>query len=255
MGHAAVKGLRKNGRLELIQCGSRDKIFVYDIYKIKRQAEAGDVQSKDLYQKMADHLKALMEDSKIRKIFHDGRKDSLALHVFLDACVSNVFDVSAVYMLIEFLERYKSQVEKFNLKKSNGKEEEKKDVMKDFLKSKGNQNAGEIFTFSDDVNLPGLNEVLEKYQASHGLNDLKYIMKNRFGCLPLDYFLARPLDKEYLIYAAKDVEDLVEVSERMKMKLTELLSFYFKNLEDEKVDLLCKKVSKTYAVHGCQHSK
>jgi len=247
--------LMKNGRLELIQCGSRDKIFVFDIYKIKKQAEAGDAQSKDLYQKMAESLRALMEDSKICKIFHDGRKDSLGLHVFLDACPSNVFDVSAVFMLIESLEKYKSQIEEFNLKKNSGKpEEEKKDMMKEVLKSKDNQNAGEIFSFSDDINLPGLNEVLEKYQASHGLNTLKYVMKNRFGSLPLDYFLQRPIDEEYLIYSAKDVEDLVEVSERMKIKLKELLSFYFKDLEDEKVELLCKKASKTYALHGCQRS-
>jgi len=246
--------LRKNGRLELIQCGSRDKIFVFDIYKTKKQAEAGD---KSTYQKMAEYLKNLMEDSKICKIFHDGRKDSLALHVFLDACPSNVFDLSAVYMLIEFLERYKSQIEKFNLKKSSIKqeEEEKKDIMKEVLKSKGNQKTGEIFTFSDDISLPGLNEVLERYEASHGLNKLKHIMKSRFGRLPLDYFLNRPIDKEYLIYSAKDVEDLVEVKEKMKIKLKEMMSFFLKDLESEKIDLLCQEVSKTYALHGCQHSK
>jgi len=247
--------LRKNGRLELVQCGSRDKIFVFDIYKMKKQAEGGDSVQREAYKKVADFLKSLMEDSKICKVFHDGRKDSLALHLFLDACVSNVFDLSAVYMLIEFLERYKSQIERFK-EKSGGKkeEEEKKDVLKELLKAKNsNNNSGDILTFTDDINLPGLNEVLEKYEASHGINTLKYAMKSRFGGLPLDHFLQRPIDKEYLIYAAKDVEDLVEVRENMKIKLKELLSFFVKNIEDVKVDLLCKKVSKTYALHGCHH--
>ena len=62
-----------------------------------------------LYQNMADFLKELMEDSKICKVFHDGRKDSLALHFFLDACPSNVFDLSAVYVMLEQMEQYMTQ--------------------------------------------------------------------------------------------------------------------------------------------------
>ena len=68
--------LKKNGSLELVQCGTKDKIFVFDIYQTKKNAqEEASEATIELYKKMAAFLKDLMEDSKVCKVFHDGRKD------------------------------------------------------------------------------------------------------------------------------------------------------------------------------------
>eukprot|EP00330_Aristerostoma_sp_ATCC50986_P003483 CAMPEP_0114581418 /NCGR_PEP_ID=MMETSP0125-20121206/5523_1 /TAXON_ID=485358 ORGANISM="Aristerostoma sp., Strain ATCC 50986" /NCGR_SAMPLE_ID=MMETSP0125 /ASSEMBLY_ACC=CAM_ASM_000245 /LENGTH=90 /DNA_ID=CAMNT_0001773599 /DNA_START=230 /DNA_END=502 /DNA_ORIENTATION=+ len=75
----------------------------------------------------------------------------------------------------------------------------------------------------DDIRPPGLNEVLRKYGASHGVNGLKGIMKKRFSDMPREYFLARPIDLEVLVYSAKDVEDLVEIKGKMLKKLKDLV--------------------------------
>lgn len=238
--------LRKNGRLELVQCGSREKIFIFDIYQAKLMAK-NDEKYVNVYKSIASYVKKLVEDPKICKIFHDGRKDSLALHVFLDACPSNVFDLSAVFMLIEHLEQYKTQ-------KSHGTGSHEETKKEENAIANGKVSEKHSWNPADEPKLPGLNEVLDKYQASHGLNKLKNIMKSRFGAVPIEYFLKRPIDKEFLVYSARDVEDLVEVKEKMEQELKELLKvFVGGNLEEERVDLLCKKVSKTYALHGCDH--
>ena len=240
----------KNGRLDLLQCSSGERIFIFDIYKVKKEAKIEQKEeSVDLYKQMSLYLKGLVKDQKVCKIFHDGRKDSLAFHLFLDACPSNVFDLSAIYMLIEHLEDYKSQTER--LRSRNKATEEQKVDSKEFKKvvEKTEQ---EGLNPVGEVKLPGLNEVLEKYKASHGKNSLKHIMKLRFSRLPIEYFLQRPIDKEFLIYSAKDVEDLVEVKAKMEKRLKELLEFFLGDVDEAKVEYLCKKASRSYALQGCK---
>ena len=49
-----------------------------------------------------------MQNTQILKIFHDCRKDSLALHRFMKACPKNVFDTAACeafkYQLLSYKE-------------------------------------------------------------------------------------------------------------------------------------------------------
>jgi len=40
-------------------------------------------------------LRNVFVDPLILKIFHDSRHDSLALHLFMQTCIVNVFDTSA----------------------------------------------------------------------------------------------------------------------------------------------------------------
>jgi ribonuclease D len=44
---------------------------------------------------MLSFVKNILENLKILKIFHDCRKDSLALHKFMQICPKNVFDTAA----------------------------------------------------------------------------------------------------------------------------------------------------------------
>mmetsp|Transcript_12954 Transcript_12954/g.11083 ORF Transcript_12954/g.11083 Transcript_12954/m.11083 type:complete len:82 (+) Transcript_12954:2598-2843(+) len=73
----------------------------------------------------------------------------------------------------------------------------------------------------DEIKSPGLNEVLLGCGASHGANTLKNLMKKRFNEAPREYFLKRPIDLDFLVYSAKDVEDLVEVRDNLNKALEE----------------------------------
>jgi len=218
--------LKDNVNIELVQCSSNDKIFIFDIYSSHLSALEGQKDSQQFYFNLLQFLKDLLEDSTKCKIFHDCRQDSAALHSYFNICPSNVFDLSAVYMLIEYLNRHQSL--------HSNKDQQKK--------------AQDSFQTQDEIKLPGLNDILEKYQATHGINKLKSVMKNRFRNFPREYFLQRPIDQEFFIYSAKDVEDLVEMKQKMQSTVKTLL-----NIDEEKIDFLCKKVSKIYAQNGCSY--
>jgi len=47
------------------------------------------------------------------------------------------------------------------------------------------------------------------------------------------------------------VEDLVEVKEKMVNRLWGVMREIGLEVEREKVEVLCKKISKTYSLHGC----
>jgi len=224
--------LKDNVNIELIQCSSNDKIFIFDIYSTHLSALQGQKDAQQFHFNILQFLKGLLEDSTKCKIFHDCRQDSTALHSYFNICPSNVFDLSAVYMLIEYLNRHQSLHSKDQQQKA----------------TQDNSQAQN----QDEIKLPGLNDILEKYQATHGINKLKSVMKTRFRTFPREYFLQRPIDQEFLIYSAKDVEDLVEMKQKMQSTVKTLLN-NLSVIDEEKVDFLCKKVSKIYAQNGCSY--
>jgi len=243
--------LRKGGLLELVQIACGEYIFIFDFYGINLKANKSPENSPErvLCEEMIKYLKEIMENTNICKTFHDGRKDSVALHVFTHACPHNVFDTSAIYMLIEDLKKYLKFKDHFTFEEEAKKEEKKEP------KPINDLTVIKIMTELERVGPPGLNEVLGAYDASHGLNGLKEIMRARFWALPRAYFLQRPIDSEFLVYSAKDVEDLVEVKEKMIDELHKVLKRFLPNIEREKVELLTKKVSRTYSIYGCTHSE
>jgi len=102
--------LDKDGIIELIQISCNDKIFIFDVYGVQKKAEnLNSIESseyKSLAKELALVIKEVMENEKILKVFHDCRKDSLALHCLINSCVVNVIDVSAVHSFIQNLQRY-----------------------------------------------------------------------------------------------------------------------------------------------------
>lgn len=90
-------------------------------------------------------MRNIMCNPDILKIFHDCRHDSLALHEVMNTCIINIFDTSAV-------ETFKGQLETYELKKDNPKS---------------------IPKIVANVKTPGLNEILHKYHAPHGINKNK----------------------------------------------------------------------------------
>jgi len=134
-----------------------------------------------------------MENPKICKIFHDGRKDSLALHLFTNSCVNNMFDTSAVHMLNEHLNKCVEEFKEiFELPETQTLEEVKKvePEFKSFKFEKGDEEkVNKIQMSFDRIGPPGLNKVLSVYGASHGDNNLKEYFHSRFMSLPTEYFL------------------------------------------------------------------
>lgn len=66
--------------------------------------------------------------------------------------------------------------------------------------------------------MPGLNAILEKYGSPNGVNQLKEKMRLKFEQpehVKAVYFEKRPIDGEFMEYAARDVEDLVDVAHAM----------------------------------------
>lgn len=57
----------------------------------------------------------------------------------------------------------------------------------------------------EKIGPPGINKVLQFYNASHGYNRVK----NIFEKVPEEYYHIRPLPLEWILYAASDVEDLI----------------------------------------------
>jgi len=239
MGIDIEGSLMKNGYIELIQCGSADQIVIFDFHKAKSTDEK-------LHGKMMAFVKKFMEDPNVCKVFHDCRKDSLALHLFTMSCPVNVFDVSGLHTLTEHLRLYTDFKQELQLVKKEKEQSELDEAMKAFV-----DHSGEVFKVLEDIRPPGLNEILKTYNASHGINRLKDIMKKRFQDMPREYFLKRPIDKEILIYSARDVEDLVEMKEKIQAKLKSVLEDLVGPIEDSRLELLIRKVSKTYTLYGC----
>ena len=235
--------LCKGGWIELIQIGCGDDILVFDLYQASLTKDLN-----SLYDMMILYLKEMLENPRLCKVFHDCRKDSQALHIFLQTCLVNVFDISAIYMFIKHLELYLNFNDVFPFLSEKQLEEQDDRTFRE------NYNKGsDLFGYIDNIKGPGLNEVLKIYGASHGTNDLKGVMKKKFEEMPRGYFLKRPIDKDYLVYAAKDVEDLVEVKNGIEARLWSSLQQFNGVVNIESIELLCKKISKTYAIFGCTH--
>ena len=160
----------------------------------------------DLFEKTASWICNLMMNSKITKIFFDCHRDSEALHKAIGCCVENAYDIQAMHMLIK-----------------QWKIDNKND---------------------NTVSMPGLNKSLEEYKASHGVNEYKEIMHEIFKTQAGSYE-KRPLSLMYIRYAAKDVEDLIEVKEKMLAELDTM----FKNGIGKKI---AEVLSIEYVKQGCK---
>jgi len=247
--------LDKDGIIELIQISCNDKIFIFEVYGVQKKAEnLNSIESseyKSLAKELALVIKEVMENEKILKVFHDCRKDSLALHCLINSCVVNVIDVSAVHSFIQNLQRYLNfsdilHIKDFSKLLDNKKKSKEKKESNDIQI----EQEIEIQKSFEDIKPPGLNDIFSEYQVSHGINKLKHIMKKRFGSFPREYFLKRPIDKEFLVYSAKDVEDLVEAKNKVLVKMSEVLTKIFGEIDELKVLMTALYISKSYANFG-----
>ena len=219
--------LSENGYIDLIQMGVKSgksrKIFVFDIYFLKTFEP-------QLFAETKIFLKEILQNNNILKVFHDCRRDSLALHLFLDkTCPSKVYDTASMHILITHLRNYKEKINESDEKK-----------LLEFVRQQEN------------LLWPSLNLILGTYNASSGINKLKEEMHKRFNEAPREYFLKRPIDQEFLEYSAKDVEDLVEACENQELELEKIFMEYGVAIKEIFVkEFLMEKISYYYVREGC----
>ena len=231
--------LRKNGYIELIQISVGERIYVFDFFSVQSRAvHKNDQNYERLYLRMVKTIQNIMQNELICKIFHDGRKDSLVLRLLLDALPSHNYDVSAAYKLNQQLMIYEQYKEAFRSVPQNTEP-----LIMNNIQTK---ECSKIYNQIETVRDPGLNEVLRDYKAAHGINPLKEIMKHRMHSLPRDYFLRRPIDRENLIYASKDVEDLVQIKSNTFETMVKKFESLFGLVDEEKIYRMFRVISDSY---------
>jgi ribonuclease D len=82
--------LRKGGYIEMVQLNNGVNTFLLDIYRMHLN---GDIDCINMSKKVLRHV---LCNKKIKKVFHDCRHDSLALHEVMQTCIINIFDTSAI---------------------------------------------------------------------------------------------------------------------------------------------------------------
>lgn len=98
--------------------------------------------------------------------------------------------------------------------------------------------AKQVITECANVRSAGLNDILLKYKASHGVNKHKDRFHKMWSKGEVNFFNHRPLHPDYREYCIKDVLDLPEVHLRMQAALpSEMLPF-------------AAWISSNYAYHG-----
>ena len=95
--------LELNGFINLIQVGfvnekNENRIIIFDILQIKNDL--------NLFSLIKNYLQTIFHDITITKIFHDCKRDCVALHLFMDICPQNIIDISAVHTFLEQLESF-----------------------------------------------------------------------------------------------------------------------------------------------------
>lgn len=157
----------------MIQLNNGKNTFLIDIWDMN---EKGDFETFWLARKI---LRNVMVNPKILKIFHDCRHDSIGLHEMIETCIVNVFDTSACETLINQLDLYKRLI---------AKEKNHKETLND---------CKNVIAQCNNVKTPGLNEILKKYKASHGINKNKDKYHKMWSKGDISFFCMRPLDPDY----------------------------------------------------------
>ena len=102
--------LRYNGNINLIQIGTSNLIYIFDIYQVIKLS-----QDHQLLEMITLALKYLFQNKSIRKVFFDGRRDLEALHFILGVGAQNVFDVQIAHMIYSQFVDHEKQAKKTTL--------------------------------------------------------------------------------------------------------------------------------------------
>lgn len=210
--------LELKGFINLIQIGflnenNQNKIIIFDILQIKKEP--------NLFVLIRNYLQKIFHDITVTKIFHDCKRDCIALHLLMQICPQNIIDIAAVHTFLEQLESF------YNNKKYD------------------------LHNFKS----PGLNDILNFYNYNEGENHLKQYMKEKFKKDDKKYFFDRPINPDFLEYSAKDVEGLNFIYHILIERTKKFLFEQQINLEFEGIKKILEKISILNSKEGCRKMK
>jgi len=213
-----------NIRINLIQiCDDTDlknDIYVIDFNTFK-------LMNNQLFAQLSKLLKDIFEDRNIKKIFFDGRSDLLSLHKELNICAKNFIDLSSLFNAVN---SYKELSKHKNC---------------------------DLKSFNECLNLckknyyfKGLNKVLELFHSKNYSNPLKDKYHKLFKEKPFEYWAARPIIKEFLLYSALDVKYEYDTYFNLRKELKNvLMNFYsLDDISENNIDLMILLIS--YSNHN-----
>lgn len=206
-------------------------VLVFDVFALIKN---------NCFNRIEAFLKEFFEDYTKRKLFFDCRKDSEVLHRCLGVHCRNVIDLALFHMFNESLCLFVETVQKHDL------------FIKELQLYKKPDPS--YFNKLNSMKQPSLNETLEKYNAPYGVNLLKASIKLIFeSCNEWKgFFLRRPLQKEFLYYAAWDVLDLIRVYGEMKGRGKGMWKGLGGNADGEGIEEMMERISRKYVKEGCK---
>ena len=216
-----------NIRINLIQiCDDTDlknDIYVIDFNTFK-------LMNNQLFAQLSKLLKDIFEDRNIKKIFFDGRSDLLSLHKELNICAKNFIDLSSLFNAVN---SYKELSKHKNC---------------------------DLKSFNECLNLckknyyfKGLNKVLELFHSKNYSNPLKDKYHKLFKEKPFEYWAARPIIKEFLLYSALDVKYEYDTYFNLRKELKNvLMNFYsLDDISENNIDLMILLISYSNHIAAC----
>ena len=99
---------------------------------------------------------------------------------------------------------------------------------------------------------PGINKLLSEYESNNKINHFKEKFQKMFGEEDMreKYFLNRPIDKEFIQYAAMDVLYLQSTMINMKKTLSSLIKSFYNELN---IEILTRLISFDYNKLNCTY--
>ena len=148
------------------------------------------------------------------------------MHQELKICVKNFIDLSSLYNAVNSYKE-QNQFKLLNIEKNE----------QDFKKC--------LNLCKQNYYYKGLNTVLNNYHSKHCINPLKDKYHKMFSEQSLDYWIKRPIEKEFLLYSALDVKYQYNTYVNLKNDLKKILiNFYeINNITDNNIELLILLIS------------
>ena len=209
----------------------KNDIYVIDFYTIKNTSNI------IIFSELCQILKDIFENQNIKKIFFDGRSDLLSLHKELKIWTKNFIDLSSLYNVVNSYEK------QHEFKKISKEEKSPKNFIKCLNVCKQN------------YYMRGLNTVLKEYHSKNVSNPLKSKYHKLFDEKDFYFWTQRPIDKEFLLYAALDVKYEFDAYNNLKNKLKTILEnlYNINNISENNIDLIILLISCPNHISACNN--
>ena len=112
-----------------------------------------------------------------------------------------------------------------------------------------------LHSLINNSSCPGLNKILEAFEPEGNVNYLKDKMHGLMGSLSMKHrlFTERPIDKEFLVYAALDVKFLISSLRNMQKELRNKIGSFYPEAKGIDFELVCRILSNDHMKTFCDN--